>query len=923
MASVNVDKQRPRRHPWRKSTQRLSRRLLCCCLRGEEKDPLQEQEMKINGGPQHPNLDQRGSGEREAIQITVEDLGIVNTSFSLLDEDALTPRNSMARSASSVSACPRALKKKRLKPLSSLPIQPQAETAITSTSGEDDEDEEEDPLLYESGTDSTPASGSLLTPPVINLIPPTPSDVVDDDQFFDINSEESVAHTSGSDGSFAAGDQESYEEKMESVEAEESKEGFTQAENRVSADSAAEPEESQSDQFGEEKEAVPTTEGDKEKTKPRFLRAYQVAPLPEYPQRRSFNTGIKLLSFTEHNLDDLSNRDVSCSDILKAELCLLPDAANMDTFTHQRRPITRSCSLGDTLTRSATFHALTQTTDQQQEEEGSPRQRRITVASYIPQSKDQNGNFPEKDMDRQVAKSLGELNTDEICQWFTNIGLQKCLPFIREAKLCGADIASVDVNTLDILHITALEDREQLLSAIYNELHPPSTITQRLDSLLESLGPNNVETFTATLVSMSKSKSSPHVSCLSMNRRSLKLRNNSQNYMVQRNSQLIEITINASERIVHLRTPKETTVGKIMDSCIKMLGVTEDKSLFTLKEKPGSSEELSPNQQIGSLLTSENRQLELHLCKTEKPTSPAPQNSPEVSSSNENGNINKNIQGNQPAKEERIRELNQQVDSLQNVILQVQELHHGLVAFCSELKNMDGDVSVDRLGSAELKQRLELLRCRLNDKRQSLQTLRDNINNSAAHKKKQLEVRLLEKMKLNCQVFKEEISMVHLNRQVAHLQNALQESKEEARNKSLAIGSLSQLVSPQSPAMLLVVQENQGLDGHYGFACCYREGSGLVVVKVDNTNLCVDDRLVEVNGVPVVNSTQEELTDLLLQGPSAQIVVLRQPPSTLTSQQQHPLLPQHMVSPDLMQTICPERDAVNMETPPRRKVMAI
>lgn len=88
----------------------------------------------------------------------------------------------------------------------------------------------------------------------------------------------------------------------------------------------------------------------------------------------------------------------------------------------------------------------------------------------------------------------------------------------------------------------------------------------------ESLGPNDIETFTATLVSMSKSKSSPHVSCLSMNRRSLKLRyslsyiqwkqtknsviiiswpyfffyyrDNSQNYMVQRNCQLIEITIN-------------------------------------------------------------------------------------------------------------------------------------------------------------------------------------------------------------------------------------------------------------------------------------------------------------------------------------------------------------------------------------------
>lgn len=39
-----------------------------------------------------------------------------------------------------------------------------------------------------------------------------------------------------------------------------------------------------------------------------------------------------------------------------------------------------------------------------------------------------------------------------------------------------------------------------------------------------------------------------------------------------------------------------------------------------------------------------------------------------------------------------------------------------------------------------------------------------------------MELHLLEKMKFNCQVFKEEISMVHLNRQVAQLQNALQES---------------------------------------------------------------------------------------------------------------------------------------------------
>lgn len=289
MASANAEKQRPQQRPWRKSTQRLLPRLFCCsCLRGEEGDPLQQQEKKINGGPQHPCLDQRGSGEREAIQITVEDLGIVNASFSLFEDDPLTSRSSMARLASSVSACPRALKKKRLKPLSSLPIECQA---ITSTSGEDDEEEEEDSLLFESGTESTPASGSLLTPPVINLIPPTPSDVVDDDQFFDINSEESVAHTSGSDGSFAASDQESYEGKMESVEAEESTEVFTLAENKVSADDVAEPEEGPSDESGAEREAVTTREGDKEKIKSWFLRcAYQVAPLPEHPQKSESNS---------------------------------------------------------------------------------------------------------------------------------------------------------------------------------------------------------------------------------------------------------------------------------------------------------------------------------------------------------------------------------------------------------------------------------------------------------------------------------------------------------------------------------------------------------------------------------------------------------------------------------------------------------
>ena len=43
----------------------------------------------------------------------------------------------------------------------------------------------------------------------------------------------------------------------------------------------------------------------------------------------------------------------------------------------------------------------------------------------------------------------------------------------------------------------------------------------------------------------------------------------------------------ALEQIVHLRTPKETTVGKVQESCIKMLGMKEDTHTFMLKDNTG------------------------------------------------------------------------------------------------------------------------------------------------------------------------------------------------------------------------------------------------------------------------------------------------------------------------------------------------
>ena len=61
---------------------------------------------------------------------------------------------------------------------------------------------------------------------------------------------------------------------------------------------------------------------------------------------------------------------------------------------------------------------------------------------------------------------------------------------MSEGHLCGADIAAVDASTLERLHVSTPEDRELLLSNIYRELHPPSSLTRRLDSLIgESRSP--------------------------------------------------------------------------------------------------------------------------------------------------------------------------------------------------------------------------------------------------------------------------------------------------------------------------------------------------------------------------------------------------------------------------------------------------
>lgn len=67
---------------------------------------------------------------------------------------------------------------------------------------------------------------------------------------------------------------------------------------------------------------------------------------------------------------------------------------------------------------------------------------------------------------------------------------------------------------------------------------------------------------------------------------------------------------------------------------------------------------------------------------------------------------------------------------------QVQELYHGLVAFCSELKKMEGEMDAVQTDSFEVKRLLSEAQDNLQRKRQSLQTLRDNLNTAPVQKNK-------------------------------------------------------------------------------------------------------------------------------------------------------------------------------------------
>ncbi|XP_058881435.1 uncharacterized protein LOC131737295 [Acipenser ruthenus] len=200
---------------------------------------------------------------------------------------------------------------------------------------------------------------------------------------------------------------------------------------------------------------------------------------------------------------------------------------------------------------------------------------------------------------------------------------------------------------------------------------------------------------------------------------------------------------------------------------------------------------------------------------------------------------------------------------------------------------MDSDFSTELTCLTDIEHDLNQNESKLQEKERLVQSWQHRCSKQESP----AEEHLLDKMKLDCQIFMEEISLLYLKRQKAYLRSMHQmyKAKESYTKQSLA---LTQLITPQSPGLLLVALETSG-PGGYEFTVQWKEGHGLLVVEAVNSQLCINDRLLEVNGVSVVDCGEEELKPLL-SCQSSRIVVLRKynpfisQPSYLDSGTQHP-----------------------------------
>ncbi|XP_072906367.1 uncharacterized protein [Hemitrygon akajei] len=799
---------------------------------------------------------------------------------------------SIGRSSSSISTAQKVKQKKKLTSLSSLPLQKCATKSYASVNSEENAE-----CYSVMGTDV------LLTPPMINLIPPTPCNVFNNDQFFEINSEEGsmtlssgseYADTPGSPTGRHAGSCKTNQSPEIRTICDTCSGNVSHVEGDVSEippsntiksvicllDETLElnrDEVSLQQRLNSNWNLEEKLDSDVESNKFSHLNLfgnYQVAQLPECPRRKNFNSGINLLQFTEQNLDDLYNKEASKREHLKTKLRLKPLDIKLDSTLRGKRAATRTCSLGNVKTIAGDLQSLGLAPDSGTEGGVSSRQRRITVASYIPPSLDENGNLKHMvDTKEQRGKSLGEMNTDEVCEWFKNLGLQKSVPFIKEAELQGHQLAAIDLEILDLLQLTTTEEKENLLSSIYKELHPMDPTSQNFDKLLETIGPYDVERFTAALVALSVSQTPPsselisHPSSHSENKVDKQLEEKT-----IKKSNLINLSVKAFQRNLQLRVPRDSTVAKVIDACRKILGLKEDANLLSLNivnSRTGKVvEELQADKQIGELKLLGVKELKLQLCKRNRSRlekevesymknescQPNLASEPGVAPTSPQGYLhigNQSCQKEVRMEEDEIVELQKCFFSLHQEAVDLFTGNVFPIKPQEELYNSESEL----LKKEQLIQHLKLAQ----------QVLENDSFNS-------IDRSLLELLKLDYQIMKETIHIFCQKHQQAP-SSSLLEFRGTKGNSNRPSVTLSQLIAPNSTAVLVTVQEAANSDG-YGFTVKRHADQGLQIETAESSDLQPNDRLVEVNGVCVLNASEEEFRAYLTT-PSVQMLVLR------------------------------------------------
>ncbi|XP_039593982.1 uncharacterized protein LOC120516401 [Polypterus senegalus] len=203
-----------------------------------------------------------------------------------------------------------------------------------------------------------------------------------------------------------------------------------------------------------------------------------------------------------------------------------------------------------------------------------------------------------------LPKSLGERNTSPRQRRIT-----------IDARLQGRHIATIDLRILDLLQLTSTEEKENLLSAVYRELHPHDMTTQTLDILLGGVGPHDIDTFMEALMNTTKEKVE---SCSGSSSVTPWKREFRMEISEGKSRSMSPAKENAFGEAVSQRECKERVTEKNLELDSHHKGIDKRKHNVCLKATPREQgqellHEMQTDIQRGQLRLSDNKNMELFL----------------------------------------------------------------------------------------------------------------------------------------------------------------------------------------------------------------------------------------------------------------------------------------------------------------------